>query len=390
MRYRLFIVVTALVLSVFPQLATSEAFPEIAGTQCSTTGAWRTVQKVSYMCVVVGKKRVWRKRSSSSTSSTTTSTLPKKSAAQVVAEKIDVHIVAMRVRSQEVPVIEYRFGASVSEADQAMTRQLAESFFKYGSFPQLVRYRNAIAVGLTNAEVVEAAAPWIDVSTWGTIAGGYSGTNTYSLVLQNFTMHRCGAGVTAADCAQRSNGGDLGRFRVRVNILHELSHGGKVALMGFDPTQSNRNLERMPMWLASGISNVQGAMLLAVIDRQPYVNPNISVTEASRCSDGPISATSKVDTGGGWGCKGVGTGDFANEILVARFGLDKVLEFVRESASFPGKETWSTWSSAWAPLFERLFLQTPTSFENDVETYRNAVIKATDLPPEFLDAKARS
>ena len=382
--------------------------PQVQGTKCAKVGATRVVKSVSYSCTKIGKTLKWQLvskgttnsiASSTTTSSTTvavsstlvtTTTVARRTAAQVVADKINTFVAPMRTRNQAVPTIEYRFGPSVSEADRAMTRQLAEAFFKYGSFPQLANYRNAISVSLSNAEVIETTAPWINVSGWGNIAGGYTGTGTYALVVQNFTAHRCGTGVTVAACEARGNGGELGRYGLRVNVLHEFSHGGKVALMGFDPTEINRNLERMPMWLASGISNIQGAMLLAAIDGTSYSNPSISLFQAERCRNAPISLASTSDTGGGWGCRGQGTGDFANEILVARFGLDKVLEFVSGSRSHPTKDAWSDWSSAWSGLFQRLFLQNPASFERDVEIYRNAVINGTDLPTDFLEAKVRS
>lgn len=382
--------------------------PQVQGTKCAKVRATRVVKGVSYSCAKVGKTNKWQivstganssTSSSTTTSSTTvavsstvvtTTTVARRTAAQVVADKINTFVAPMRTRNQAVPTIEYRFGPSVSEADRAMTRQLAEAFFKYGSFPQLANYRNAISVSLSNAEVIETTAPWINVSGWGNIAGGYTGTGTYALVVQNFTAHRCGTGVTVAACEARGNGGELGRYGLRVNVLHEFSHGGKVALMGFDPTEINRNLERMPMWLASGISNIQGAMLLAAIDGTSYSNPSISLFQAERCRNAPISLASTSDTGGGWGCRGQGTGDFANEILVARFGLDMVLEFVSGSRSHPTKDAWSDWSSAWSGLFQRLFLQNPASFERDVEIYRNAVINGTDLPTDFLEAKVRS
>lgn len=382
--------------------------PQVQGTKCAKVRATRVVKGVSYSCAKVGKTNKWQivstganssTSSSTTTSSTTvavsstvvtTTTVARRTAAQVVADKINTFVAPMRTRNQAVPTIEYRFGPSVSEADRAMTRQLAEAFFKYGSFPQLANYRNAISVSLSNAEVIETTAPWINVSGWGNIAGGYTGTGTYALVVQNFTAHRCGTGVTVAACEARGNGGELGRYGLRVNVLHEFSHGGKVALMGFDPTEINRNLERMPMWLASGISNIQGAMLLAAIDGTSYSNPSISLFQAERCRNAPISLASTSDAGGGWGCRGQGTGDFANEILVARFGLDKVLEFVSGSRSHPTKDAWSDWSSAWSGLFQRLFLQNPASFERDVEIYRNAVINGTDLPTDFLEAKVRS
>lgn len=362
--------------------------PQIQGTKCTKLRASRVVKGVSYSCTKIGKLNKWKMvRADTTTSSTTTIPIARRTAAQIVADKINTFVAPMRSRNQAVPTIEYRFAPSVSEADRSMTRQLAESFFKYGSFPQLANFRNAITVSLSNAEAIETTAPWQDVSGWGNIAGGYIGTGTYSLVVQNFTAHRCGAGVTATACEVRNNGGEVGRYNVRVNVLHEFSHGGKVALMGYDPTERNRNLERMPMWVASGISNIQGAMLLAVIDGTPYTNPSISIDQAERCRNTPISLASTSDTGGG--CRGKGTGDFANEILVARFGLDKALEFVSGSRSHPTKDSWSDWSSAWSGLFQRLFLQSPTSFERDVEIYRNAVISGTDLPDDFLEAKAR-
>ncbi len=364
--------------------------PQVQGTKCAKVRATRVVKGVSYSCVKVGKLNKWQMVSAGTTNSTTTSPVARRTAAEVVADKINTYVAPMRTRNQAVPMIEYRFAPSVSEADRAMTRQLAEGFFKYGSFPQLANFRNAISVSLSNEEAIETTAPWQNVSSWGNIAGGYTGTGTYSLVVQNFTAHRCGTGVTAAACGARDNGGERGRYQVRVNILHEFSHGGKVALMGFDPTEINRNLERMPMWVASGVSNIQGAMLLAVIDGTSYSNPSISVSQAERCRNAPISLASTSDTGGVWGCRGQGTGDFANEVLVARFGLDKVLEFVSGSRSHPTKDSWSDWSSAWSGLFQRLFLQSPASFERDVEIYRNAVINGTDLPTDFLEVKVRS
>jgi len=332
------------------------------------------------------------KRGSGSTSSATTTTVVSPlTAAEVVAAKINTFVAPMRTRNQPIPAIEYRFGPSVGEADRLLTRQLAEAFFKFGSFPQLASYRNAISVSLSNAEAVETTAPWQNVSQWGNIAGGYTGTGTYSLVVQNLTAHRCGTGATPENCAARDNGGVQGRFKTRVNILHEFSHGGKVAVMGYDPSKVNNALDRLPMWLASGISNVQGAMLLAVIDDTVYSNFNISVSEGLRCRNVPISTNSIADVHGegGWGCKGSGTGDFANEVLVARFGLDKVIGFIAELGASPLKSTWSDWSSVWSVPFQRTFLQTPASFERDVETYRDAVMNGKNLPADFLEAKAR-
>jgi len=399
------VVVGAVVLigSLIPLEMTSAAAPDIAGTRCSAAGVVRVVRRVSYTCSATGKRLVWRRGATTTTTTTsstttttttssTTTTIARRTAAQVVAEKIETFVEPMRKRSQPVPVIEYRFGPSVGEEDRAMTRQVAEAFFKFGSFPRLASYRNAITVSLSDAEAIETTAPLHDISQYGSIAGGYTGTGTYALVLQNFTSHRCGRGATAASCAASGSGGSLGRFRVRVNILHEFSHGGKVELMGYDPTQSNSHLDRMPMWFASGISNVQGAMILAVLDGVPYNNPNINASDARRCIDASISKVSREDfqPAGGGGCRGVGTGDFANEVLVARFGLEKVLEFVAGSRDRSLRTVWPDWSSSWSTLFEQLFLQSPASFERDVETYRLAVLNNTDLPTDFLDAKARS
>jgi hypothetical protein len=399
---RKLVLVGALVAFVaFSQEAAAGAFSkaEIVGTRCAKAGLTRSVGGVSYVCAKSGRTTQWRraasptaKRGSGSTSGATTTTVVSPlTAAEVVAAKINTFVAPMRTRNQQIPVIEYRFGPSVSEADRALTRQLAEAFFRYGSFPQLSNYRNAISVSTSNAEVVETTAPWQNVSQWGNIAGGYTGTGTYSLVVQNLTAHRCGTGVTPENCAARDNGGVQGRFKTRVNILHEFSHGGKVAVMGYDPSKVNNALDRLPMWLASGISNVQGAMLLAVIDDTVYSNFNISASEGLRCRNVPISANSIADVHGegGWGCKGSGTGDFANEVLVARFGLDKVIGFIAELGASPLKSTWSDWSSVWSVPFQRTFLQTPASFERDVETYRDAVMNGKNLPADFLEAKAR-
>jgi len=399
---RKLVLVGALVAFVaFSQEAAAGAFfkAEIVGTRCAKAGLTRSVGGVSYVCAKSGRTTQWRraasptaKRGSGSTSSATTTTVVSPlTAAEVVAAKINTFVAPMRTRNQPIPAIEYRFGPSVGEADRLLTRQLAEAFFKFGSFPQLASYRNAISVSLSNAEVVETTAPWQNVSQWGNIAGGYTGTGTYSLVVQNLTAHRCGIGVTPENCAARDNGGVQGRFKTRVNILHEFSHGGKVAVMGYDPSKVNNALDRLPMWLASGISNVQGAMLLAVIDDTVYSNFNISASEGLRCRNVPISTNSIADVHGegGWGCKGSGTGDFANEVLVARFGLDKVIGFIAELGASPLKSTWSDWSSVWSVPFQRTFLQTPASFERDVETYRDAVMNGKNLPADFLEAKAR-
>ena len=379
-------------------MSSASPHTSIVGTKCTKMGSTRTLAGVRYQCAKSAGVLKWKKLTSNSssvtatTSPTTSTTQPRTTAAEVVAGRINSFVAQMRSRNQAVPSIEYRFAPNVSEDDRAMTRQLAEAFFKFGSFPQLAGYRNAISVSLSNADAVETTAPWMNVAGWGNIAGGYTGTGTYALVVQNYTSHRCGTGALASTCEANGNGGTLGRFRVRVNVLHEFSHGGKVALMGYDPTQINSHLDRMPMWIASGISNIQGAMLLAVIDGVPYSNPNISASEARRCDGVTISKISMSEpqlTNGG-SCRGTGTGDFANELLVARFGLDKVLEFVADSRDTPVRSQWQDWSGAWSQNFRQHFLQSPDSFERDVETYRDAVLNGTALPSDFLDPKART
>jgi hypothetical protein len=118
------------------------------------------VKSVSYSCTKVGKTLKW----SVASKMTTTTAVPRELAAIEVANKINSFIAPMRIRNQAVPIIEYRFGPSVSEADRTMTRQLAEAFFKYGSFPELANYRNAISVALTNEELVATTAGWQDTS----------------------------------------------------------------------------------------------------------------------------------------------------------------------------------------------------------------------------------
>ena len=386
----LVVAIVAVIVVAMPVAAANS--PQVQGTKCTKTGATRVVKGVSYSCTKIGKTLKWQIASKR----TATTTVPRELAAIELANKINSFVAPMRTRNQAVPMIEYRFGPSVSEADRTMTRQLAEAFFKYGSFPQLANYRNAISVALTNEELVATTAGWQDTSNRPIFGGSYWGTGVYALTLQNFTGHRCPLGGTtvadANECAANGNGGDMGRFRTRVNVLHEISNGGKVALMGFDPTQDNKNKERLPLWVSTGFSNVYGAMLLAVIDGATYTNPNISADEARRCINAPISLSSIPGVFGDAAsrCRGTGTGDFANELLIARFGLDKMLEFIKESRSIPLNSTWTNWSSPWSSLFSQIFLQSPESFEKDVETYRLAVSTQTFLPEGFLDAKSRT
>ena len=376
-----------------PSLAAT--LPQIQGTKCTSAGASRLFKSASYSCTKSGKTLKWQKVNGK-TSTPGAATVSRKLAAIEVAEKINSFVASMRTKNQSVPVIEYRFGPSITEADRIMTRQLAEAFFKYGSFPQLANYRNAISVALTNDELIATTAGWQDTSSRPMFGGSYWGTGTYALTIQNFTGHRCPQGGTsveaAAECIAGGNGGELGRYRTRVSVIHEMANGGKVALMGFDPTQDNKNKERLALWVSTGFSNVYGAMMLAIVDGLAYTNPNISSDEARRCQNGPISLSSIPGVSGDVAsrCRGTGTGDFANEILIARFGLDKMLEFIQESRSVPLNTTWTNWSSPYSALFLRIFLQTPESFEKDVEAYRLAVMTQSLLPDNFLDAKARS
>lgn len=320
---------------------------------------------------------------------------PAKTAAQVVAEKIDSQIASYRNRNQAVPKIDFHFGASVSPADQQMTRDLSNAVFKYGFFPELAKYPFKIAVATSQQELVALSGSCcIDISQWqGAIAGAYGASGTAGVVLQNLTVHRCGTGWTAEQCSRdRGNGGEMGNNRVRQNIPHEISHGGKIALMGFDPTRPERYLEKLPYWYASGISNVFGSIIDALVQNKPYSNANISPSEGRRCQVSPIELTSITDgtrPGTNGSCKGMGTGDFASELLVARFGFDYVMEFIRASKNVPESRQWADWSSAWGGIFQELFLQSPAEFSKDVEIYRTAVINNTSLPGGFLDPVAR-
>lgn len=320
---------------------------------------------------------------------------PPKTAAQVVAEKIDGHLAEYRSRDLAVPTIDFHFANSVPEADRQLTRDLSNAVFKYGFFPELAKHPLKIAVAPSQQELVAlSGACCLDISQWqGTVAGAYSASGTAAVVLQNFTVHRCGWGWTADQCARdRSNGGEMGTSRVRQNIPHEISHGGKIALMGLDPTKPGRYLEKLPYWFASGISNVFGSIVNALVQNKPYSNANISVSEGRRCQSSPIELTSITDgtrPGTNGSCKGMGTGDFASELLVARFGFDYVMEFVRASRNVPESRTWADWSSAWGGIFQELFLQSPADFSKDVETYRSAVIQNKALPGGFLDPVAR-
>lgn len=46
-----------------PTTGTAISSPQIAGTKCVVVGATRVVKKVSYICAVAGKKKVWLKGS---------------------------------------------------------------------------------------------------------------------------------------------------------------------------------------------------------------------------------------------------------------------------------------------------------------------------------------
>lgn len=318
-----------------------------------------------------------------------------KSAAQVVAEKIDAQIANYRTRNQTVPTIDFHFGASVPEVDRQLTRDLSNAVFKYGFFPELAKYPLKVAVATSQQELVGLSGSCcIDISKWqGAVAGAFGASGTAAVVLQNLTVHRCGTGWTAEQCSRdRGNGGEMGMNRVRQNIPHEISHGGKIALMGFDPTKPERYLEKLPYWYASGISNVFGSIINALVQGKPYSNANISVAEGNRCKKSPIELTSITDgtqPGTNGSCKGMGTGDFASELLVARFGFDYAMEFVRASKNVPENRTWSSWSNAWGAIFQELFLQSPADFSKDVETYRSAVISGKALPAGFLDPVSR-
>ena len=319
---------------------------------------------------------------------------PPKTAAQVVAEKIDSQIASYRSRNQPVPNVAFHFGSSVSPTDRQMTQELTNGVFKFGLFPELAKYPLKVAVATSQQELVAlSTACCLDISQWqGVVAGAFGASGTAGVVLQNLTVHRCGYGWTAEQCATRGNGGALGDHRVRQNIPHEISHGGKIALMGFDPTRPERYLEKLPYWYASGISNVFGSITNALVYNKPYSNANISASEGNRCKASPIELTSITDgtrPGTNGSCKGMGTGDFASELLVARFGFDYTMEFARASKNVPENRNWADWSSAWGGIFQELFLQSPSDFSKDVETYRNAVISGTALPSGFLDPVAR-
>ena len=145
----------------------------------------------------------------------------------------------------------------------------------------------------------------------------------------------------------------------QVNCIHQSRCRNHDDQPQHDGNMSPRK-ERLALWVSTGFSNVYGAMMLAIVDGLAYTNPNISSDEARRCQNGPISLSSIPGVSGDVAsrCRGTGTGDFANEILIARFGLDKMLEFIQESRSVPLNTTWTNWSSPYSALFLRiLFVQ---------------------------------
>ena len=382
---------------VFAVAVTALSFPndgasarDISGTKCSKINQRRVVSRVTYNCRRVGGRLVWQRVGSPTTPPTLApapTTPPVPGAAAVVAAKINSDVDRMRTLNQPVPEVVINFSPSVLEVDRELSRRFVNGFFRYGPFGVLRGYRLGIGIGADQAETVAMAKECCNFDwPYGEIAGAYGGTGEYAMVLSNIMVHQCG--IRAPDwCtnAQRTR-----RTQVRPgfgsNLAHEISHAGKVALMGFDPTRSNAHLYSLPAWYATGISNVFGWMIAAIVTESPFSNPSTNAKDVALCAAYPIELVSGMmaDT-----CRGIGGGDLAAEILVARFGLDRALEFTSASRDVPDRRTWTHWAEPWAPIFQRLFLQTPESFSRDVEMYRTAVMKGTALPPDFLEAKPR-
>jgi hypothetical protein len=404
-----------------------------ASAPCGKVGVVKKSGSRSYRCALVGKQRRWvvvknsTKKITNITTTTTTVVVNKYPDAKAgetctdvgvttlvlecvahsgevrwmervsggrisvaaVASRLNESVQSMSTRNGAIPSIEFNFSLTVSAAEQTIIRAHVDAFFKYGDFPNLVDFRPLVNVGTSTEEVKsllkEVGCIW-DWDSFTEIAGLYALCADRVIVAYNYTALLCGFGFTATECTQlREDGGEYGSFRARINFIHELSHPGKVIMMGENPATCKDCLYRLPAWFVSGISNVYGSMIAALVAKSDYIDFNIRPSEGTRCIDYPIE---RLDIPAG-GCKGSGTGDFAAELLVARFGFSVVFKLLEAAKNYSTISTRTPTGELWESKFAELFLQTPSSFSTDVEVYRNAVINGANLPNDFLVAKAR-
>lgn len=351
-----------------------------AGKVCPKVGKTATIGNKNFLCVKnsptvakkTGKVRVWV-RVIGTSPTTTTTTIPTTISLSAINTRLSAIASEMRKRSNPIPVVEYNYSATVPSEFRQLTQAQVEAFFKYGDFPGFSDYPFRVFVGTTSSELRNLIT--------STGCDGFSNNTTE--IYNGYFPCKGRANIHIRIMSDR--GGGWNTPNLLQGIAHELSHGGKMMLLGCDPIAPNYCLNQLPAWFATGVSNIYGSAIAAAMTNTDYKNYNIAPGEAMRCENSPIEkeTTTRSD------CVGSGTGDFAGELLVARFGFAKVWQFNKALKDFPPRSEWPLTGGAWEKEFSTIFLQSPSSFSKDVETFRQAVISGGTLPIDFLEMKTR-
>ena len=351
-----------------------------AGKVCPKVGKTATIGNKNFLCVKnsptvakkTGKVRVWV-RVIGTSPTTTTTTIPTTISLSAINTRLSAIASEMRKRSNPIPVVEYNYSATVPSEFRQLTQAQVEAFFKYGDFPGFSDYPFRVFVGTTSSELRNLIT--------STGCDGFSNNTTE--IYNGYFPCKGRANIHIRIMSDR--GGGWNTPNLLQGIAHELSHGGKMMLLGCDPIAPNYCLNQLPAWFATGVSNVYASAIAAAMTNTDYKNYNIAPGEAMRCENSPIEkeTTTRSD------CVGSGTGDFAGELLVARFGLARVWQFNKALKDFPPRSEWPLTGGAWEKEFSTIFLQSPSSFSKDVETFRQAVISGGTLPIDFLEMKTR-
>ena len=351
-----------------------------AGKVCPKVGKTATIGNNNFLCVknspTVAKKtgtvRVWV-RVIGTSPTTTTTTIPTTISLSAINTRLSAIASEMRKRSNPIPVVEYNYSATVPSEFRQLTQAQVEALFKYGDFPGFSDYPFRVFVGTTSSELRNLIT--------STGCDGFSNNTTE--IYNGYFPCKGRANIHIRIMSDR--GGGWNTPNLLQGIAHELSHGGKMMLLGCDPIAPNYCLNQLPAWFATGVSNIYASAIAAAMTNTDYKNYNIAPGEAMRCENSPIEkeTTTRSD------CVGSGTGDFAGELLVARFGFAKVWQFNKALKDFPPRSEWPLTGGAWEKEFSTIFLQSPSSFSKDVETFRQAVISGGTLPIDFLEMKTR-
>ena len=351
-----------------------------AGKVCPKVGKTATIGNKNFLCVKnsptvakkTGKVRVWV-RVIGTSPTTTTTTIPTTISLSAINTRLSAIASEMRKRSNPIPVVEYNYSATVPSEFRQLTQAQVEAFFKYGDFPGFSDYPFRVFVGTTSSELRNLIT--------STGCDGFSNNTTE--IYNGYFPCKGRANIHIRIMSDR--GGGWNTPNLLQGIAHELSHGGKMMLLGCDPIAPNYCLNQLPAWFATGVSNIYASAIAAAMTNTDYKNYNIAPGEAMRCENSPIEkeTTTRSD------CVGSGTGDFAGELLVARFGFAKVWQFNKALKDSAPRSEWPLTGGAWEKEFSTIFLQSPSSFSKDVETFRQAVISGGTLPIDFLEMKTR-